>query len=85
MLRPHAAGDSDWSLLLVLGTTAVELVALHFVIASLLLLAGDVERNPGPGTGEDSIDERTTIENYYILYLGGRGGRVRRRKWMERE
>ena len=52
VLRPPAA-DSEWSLLLALCTTAVELVTVYLIIVSLLLLAGDVERNPGPGTGED--------------------------------
>ena len=61
-------GDSEWSLLLALGTTAMELVALHFVIASLLLLAGDVELNPGPGTGEDSIDEGRTTDELYCTW-----------------
>ena len=60
VLRPPA-GDSElllllaWCitapLLLALGTTTVELVTLHLIV-NLLLLAGDVERNPGPETGE---------------------------------
>ena len=45
-----ASSTEEWSLLLALTTSVVEVVT---VIIILLMLAGDVERNPGPGKGED--------------------------------
>ena len=56
MLRPSTGG---WSLLLALCITTMEVVTS--IIVGLLLLAGDVELNPGPGKGKRmtlSVDQQ---------------------------
>ena len=48
----HPSSSEEWSLLLALCTTMVEVLTVA-VILMLLMLAGDVETNPGPGSGEE--------------------------------
>lgn len=52
-LLPRPSSAREWSLLLALTTTVVEVLTI-FIVLLMIMLAGDVERNPGPGKGEEN-------------------------------